>query len=243
MFATCTPRRSISSAGMTTTAMSARPARDELVVLLARGRGEQLRVGQPVEPPGVAGPQHARGDDERPGTRAPAGLVHAGDRPEAVSVQCRLQRPGPGRAADDGPRRTPLGRQRRAAGDRAVIAGGPSGPPGAAAGPAPALARRRRSTDAAGAGRQPSAPGSPSRTGGHAHRVVCGSTAAILPNRSNGITIIRARPITFEIGTAPWPGTRESAELFRESPIIHSSPAGTVTGPNGACRAGPPSGR
>ena len=71
----------------------------------------------------------------------------------------------------------------------------------------------------------------------------CGSTEAILPNRSNGITIIRARPITFEIGTAPWPGTRESAELFRESPIIHSSPAGTVTGPNGACRAGPASGR
>ena len=32
---------------------------------------------------------------------------------------------------------------------------------------------------------------------------------------------------------------RESAELLRLSPIIHSAPAGTVTGPNTSCRAVP----
>ena len=64
----------------------------------------------------------------------------------------------------------------------------------------------------------------------------CGSIDGIVPNRSNGMTISRTLPITFATGTAPWPGTRESAELLRLSPIIHSCPAGTVTGPNGACR-------
>ena len=118
--------------------------------------------------------------------------------------------------------------------------------PGVAAQGAPESAPRRRrcntGTAASRAGRV--AGGSANPVAGDAHRVLGGgSTEAILPNRSNGITIIRLRPIMFEIGTAPCPRNTRVLRLFRNSPIIHSSPAGTVTGPNGACRrAGPASG-
>src|SRR5262249_48825797 len=65
----------------------------------------------------------------------------------------------------------------------------------------------------------------------------------IQPNRLIGSTMSRALPITLSTGIGPWPGTRESDELLRLSPIIQSWPSGTVTGPNGSCRGGPASGR
>ena len=207
-----------------------------VVVLLARRRGEQLRVGQAVEPLGVARPQDARGDDQRARARPPAGLVDAGDGPEPVAVQGRS---AASRSPTSGGRRRATDATRAAAarGGR-IVRSSPWRVSGAAraprrghaeSSPAPppqyrtAASSARVATEAAPTrSRRPCPPHS-----------ACGSTEAILPNRSNGITIIRARPITLEIGTAPWPGTRESAELFRLSPIIHSSPAGTVTGPNG----------
>ena len=73
--------------------------------------------------------------------------------------------------------------------------------------------------------------------------VVCGSIEGMLRKREKGMTMNLTCPITFATGTGPWPGTRESAELLRLSPIIHSCPSGTVTGPKGACRADPASGR
>ena len=78
----------------------------------------------------------------------------------------------------------------------------------------------------------PSATGAPVSPPASAAAVVCGLGEGIVPIRATGSTMKRARPMTLEIGTGPWPGTRGSAELLRLSPIIHSVPAGTVTGPN-----------
>lgn len=68
-------------------------------------RGEQLRVGQPLD---LAAPplgQHRRGGDQRTGTRAPARLVRAGDVPEAAPLERSLQGVQAGLAAHDGARR------------------------------------------------------------------------------------------------------------------------------------------
>ena len=100
------PRRSISVGRDHDDRPVRAPAQDQVVVLLARGRGEQLGVGEPVEPaaasPGrsthaatTSGPAHA----PRPASSTPA----TGPRPWRCRVACRVQVPAD--AADDGPRR------------------------------------------------------------------------------------------------------------------------------------------
>ncbi len=85
--ATCRPQASISAAGMTTTDQATARRTTSLVELARDRRGEQLGVGEPVDAPAPAGRQHARGDDQRPGARAAAGLVRAGDRAETGAPQ------------------------------------------------------------------------------------------------------------------------------------------------------------
>ena len=268
MLATCTPRRSTSSGGIDDHRVVRGPPDDQREVLLAGRGGEQLGVGEAVEPLRVAGAQHAGGDDQRAGAGPAAGLVDAGDRARAraaagwsAASRCRRGARPPAAGAARAAGRARAGAARRAAsgGVRASGAGlrrdGGIGTGSVRSGRGASVARRRsagtgrgrlpaRSPERGAAGererqrpeqaqRQRRAPPAGVRRRIRPAALVCGFAAAIQPNRANGSTISRALPITFSTGTGPWPGTRESAELLRLSPIIHSCPAGTVTGPNG----------
>ena len=198
MFATCTPRRSTSSAGMTTTHEVGRPARDQGEVLLARRGGEQLRVGEPVEALGVAGPQHAGGDDERPGARPAARLVDARDRARA--------RVGAAWSAASSCPPTGGRRHARAAAQRATAPGdGCDGrraavTSGAGAGTRLARAPACAATTSGSRPIMPSATGAPASPSASAGPWSAGRASGIEPIRANGSTMNRARPMTLEIG-------------------------------------------
>src|SRR5690606_5195715 len=84
-----------------------RPLRDLGVQLLAARRGEQLGVGEPLDPVPSA-PQDHRRDDERPRARPPSRLVDARDGTEPGVLQGTLIRVQPCVAARRETKRTTL---------------------------------------------------------------------------------------------------------------------------------------
>ena len=258
MLATWTPRRSTSGGSTSTTCQSTARRLITPGEVLALLVGQELRVGEPLELPRVAGTQDARRHRQRAGARAASRLVDPDDRAEPVTLQRRLQRPALGAAAHDRARRlhtgargqrhppaggTPAGARRAVDGPRRtprspVREAGRRRPPRGVAGSGSSgsacreLGRqRRRHATPAGPRRARRRPaGAPDVQVGapSAATCACGSVSGTPPQRPTGSTMTRALPMTSV--TPIGPCTRASAELLRLSPMTHSWPWGTCTG-------------
>ena len=216
MFITCSPCRSTSPAGMTTTDQATARRTTSRVDLLADRGGQQLGVVEPRAPgracrragctaATTSGPAQA----PRPASSAPA------TRPKPAAAQRAARSPQPGVPAHQGTRRS----QRVGHGTATAYS---------AERAASSSRRRRRRSRAAGTHRDPDEQRAPCTARGCRRRrspTACRSVAQRLDRPDDRRTPCRSRCPT---GIVPWSASltwaRESADSSRWSPITHRWP-------------------